>query len=337
MRIDLILESSESPERIAELSKLAEDNGLAGVWVSNTLSGRDPFLGFLAAAQATDRIHMGPIAVSPYELHPLKMATSLLSLNEASNGRARIVVGGGGVIATRAMNLRPERRVRGVRECIEIIKQAATGLEMQYEGELFTARGCKAAWVTKAPPVIYAGANKPQMLRMAARCADGVMLTDKIVEQIGGVREIIDPELKRAGRDRADFQLSNFWAWHVKKTRAEAETEARMNLTVRDVLSREKNSHFMSEADMRLVEKMRPSFLAALRNRSPVYEGVPERIIRSLVDNVTSCAGTDELDKEIARLQAFDSAGLTGIALRIYAKPEEAIRLLGKRVVPVFA
>ena len=80
MRIDLILESSESPERIAELSKLAEDNGLGGVWVSNTLSGRDPFLGFLAAAQATDRIHMGPIAVSPYELHPLKMATSLLSM-----------------------------------------------------------------------------------------------------------------------------------------------------------------------------------------------------------------------------------------------------------------
>ncbi len=163
------------------------------------------------------------------------------------------------------------------------------------------------------------------------------MLTDKIVEQIGGVREIIDPELKRAGRDRAAFHLSNFWAWHVKKTRAEAETEARMNLTVRDVLSREKNSHFMSEADMRLVEKMRPSFLAALRNRSPVYEGVPERIIRSLVDNVTSCAGVDELDKEIGRLQAFESAGLTGIALRIYEKPEEAIRLLGTRVVPVFA
>lgn len=336
MRIDLILESSEPPERLVKLGRLAEDNGLGGVWVSSTLSGRDAFLSFLDVARATDRIRMGPIAVSPYELHPLKMATSLLSLNEASNGRAQIVVGGGGVVARRAMNLKPERRVRGVRECIEIIKQAAAGEEMQYEGELFTAKGYKPAWATKVPPVVYAGANKPQMLRMAACYADGVMLTDKIVGQIGEVRTIIDRELERVGRNSACFRLSNFWAWHVKKTRAEAETEARINLTVRDVLSWEKNSHFMNEADMHLIEEMRPSFLAALRKRSPAYKGVPERIIRSLIDNVTSCASADEIDKEIERLQAFKSAGLTEIALRIYEQPEEAIQLLGKRVVPVF-
>ena len=51
MRIDLILESSESPERIAELSKLAEDNGLGGVWVSNTLNGRDGFTLRTASAE----------------------------------------------------------------------------------------------------------------------------------------------------------------------------------------------------------------------------------------------------------------------------------------------
>jgi len=336
MRIDLILESRETPERLVELSRLAEDNGLGGVWVSSTLSARDPFMSLQDVAHATSRIRMGPIAVSPYELHPLKMATSLLSLNEASNGRGQIVVGGGGVVATRAMGLRPERRVRGVRECIEIIRQAATGQEVQYQGELFTARDYKPFWATKAPPVIYAGANKPQMLRMASRCADGIMLTDRIVGQIAGVRAIIDPELKNAGRTPAGFRLSNFWAWHVKKTREEAETEARVNLTVRGVLSREKNAHFMSEEDMSLVEEMRPSFLAALRQRSPVYEGVPERIIRSLVDNVTSCAAADEIDTEIDRLYSFKSAGLTEIALRIYEKPEEAIQLLGERVVPAF-
>ncbi len=96
MRIDLILESSAPPETIAELGRLAEGYGLGGIWVSSMLDARDPFMNFAELARTTSSIRMGPIAVSPYELHPLKMATSLLTLNEASRGRAQIVVGGGG-------------------------------------------------------------------------------------------------------------------------------------------------------------------------------------------------------------------------------------------------
>ena len=51
---------------------------------------------FVDAARATSKIKMGPVAVSPYELHPLKMANLLFSLNELSDGRAMIMVGGGG-------------------------------------------------------------------------------------------------------------------------------------------------------------------------------------------------------------------------------------------------
>ena len=39
---------------------------------------------------------MGPVALSPFELHPLKMANALLTLNEISGGRANLVIGGGG-------------------------------------------------------------------------------------------------------------------------------------------------------------------------------------------------------------------------------------------------
>ena len=41
-------------------------------------------------------MRMGPVAISPFELHPLKMANQLLTLNEFAGGRANIVVGGGG-------------------------------------------------------------------------------------------------------------------------------------------------------------------------------------------------------------------------------------------------
>ena len=333
MRIDLILESREPPETIAELGRLAESYGLGGVWVSSMLDARDPFLNFAELARTSERIRMGPIAVSPYELHPLKMATSLLSLNEASKGRAQIVVGGGGGTMT-AMGLEPKRRVRAVRECLEILKMAGRGERIQYEGELFTVNGYNPSWVESPPPIIYAGANRPQMQNTVPRYADGVMLSDKIIAQVAEARERIDGVLDECGRDLKQFRLNNFWAWHVKPTLEEAKHEARIWLALRGVLLRRNHEYFMDEADMDLVDEKRPAFFDALRRRSPEIHDVPERIIDILIENLTSCASIDGLDKEIERLQRFEQAGLTEIALRIYENPADTIRVIGERVIP---
>lgn len=333
MRIDLILESSAPPETVAALGQLAESYGLGGVWVSSMLDARDPFMNFAELARTTGRIRMGPIAVSPFELHPLKMATALLTLNEASRGRAQIVVGGGGGTMT-AMALKSERRVRAVRECVEILKLASSGKPINYEGELFKVRGYHPAWAKSTPPVIYAGANRDKMQRMAARYADGIMLSDKMIPQVREARQRIDPVLEETDRDRGSFRVNNFWAWHVKESREEAQKEARIWLALRGVLLRHNHVYFMNDADCDIVETKRQAFFDALRRRSPIIEGVPERIIATLVENLTSCAAIGEIDKEIERLRQFQAAGLTEIALRIYENPADTIRVIGERVVP---
>ncbi len=336
MRVDLILESNSPPEKIAELGRLAEEAGLGGIWVSSMLDSRDVFMNFAELARTSSRIRMGPIAVSPFELHPLKMATSLLTLNEASRGRAQIVVGGGGGTMT-AMGLKPERRVRAVREAVEILKQAGTGERINYEGEIFTVRNYHPSWVKSPKPVVYVGANRVKMQHMAPRCADGIMLSDKMIPQVREATAIIDGELKGDEGKRAAFRLNNFWAWHIKESREEAQREARIWLALRGVLMRVNHTYFMNEADCDLVEAKRQNFFAALRKRSPEIEGVPERIIESLVENLCSCAAVADLDKEIERLRQFEKAGLTEIALRIYEDPVATIRLLGERVVPALA
>lgn len=336
MRIDLILESKSPPELIAELGRLAESYGLGGVWVSSMLDARDPFMNFADLARSSSAIRMGPIAVSPFELHPLKMATSLLTLNEASKGRAQIVVGGGGGTMT-AMNLQPVRRVRAVREAVEILKLAGRGERIDYAGELFTVRGYNPVWAQSPPPTIYVGANRSKMLHMAPHHADGIMLSDKMIPQVREARAIIDGELRNAGRSPSGFRLTNFWAWHVKKSREEAQREARIWLALRGVMLRANHVYFMNEADCDLVDRKRQNFFDALRRRSPDIEGVPERIIDTLVENLTSCASIDEIDKEIERLQEFRRAGLTEIALRIYDDPAETIHVIGQRVVPALA
>jgi len=333
MRIDVILESSLPPERIAALGQLAERHGLGGVWVSSMSDARDPFVNFVALAQATRRIRMGPIAISPFDLHPLKMAGSLLTLNEVAGGRAQIVVGAGGGIASN-MGIKPRRVVRAVRECVEILKAAATGRPLRYEGEVFRIGWYHPSWVASPPPRIYAGANGPQMLAAAPRHADAVMVSDFVPGQVRRSRAIIDASLREAGRDPTGFAMSNFWAWHVKESREEAEREARTWLTVRGTLYPPYIGHVLDPEEAEIVNANIKAFFRAYHRKSDVVEGVPPEIVQKLVDRCTSAAPLAEIDREIERLRDFARAGLTEIALRIYDDPEATIRVLGERVVP---
>lgn len=336
MRIDVILESNNPPERILELGKLAEEQGLGGVWVSNMNDARDPFINFVPLAMATSRIRLGPIAVSPFELHPLKMASSLLTLNEVAKGRAQIVVGGGGGTAT-AMGAKPTRVVRAVRECVEILRLGATGQPVRYAGEMFQVKWYNPAWVEHGPPRIYAGANGPQMLRSAPRYADGIMVSDFVVDHVRRARATIDASLAEAGRDPAAFPVNNFWAWHVKETREEAEREARIWLTVRGTLYPPYINEVLEPDEADVVNRNIGAFIRAYNRKSDVIEGVPGDIVRRLVQRCTSACAIADLDQEIERLRSFRAAGLTEIALRIYENPAETIRLLGQRVVPALA
>jgi 5,10-methylenetetrahydromethanopterin reductase len=335
MRIDLILESNNAPERILELGRLAEQQGLGAVWVSNMNDARDPFINFVPLAQGTRRIRLGPIAVSPFELHPLKMASSLLTLNEMAGGRAQIVVGAGGGTAS-AMGVKPARVVRAVRECVEIIRAAATGKPVRYQGEIFQVKWYNPAWVKSPPPELWVGANGPQMLRAAARYADGIMVSDFVVDHVARAREIIDRSRAEAGLPPA-FPMNNFWAWHVKETREEAEREARIWLTVRGTLYPPYIDDVLDPDEAALVNANINAFIRAYNRKSDVIEGVPAGIVSKLVQRCTSACAISELDGEIERLRKFKAAGLTAIALRIYENPEATIRLLGERVVPALA
>ena len=336
MRIDLILESNNSPDRIAELGQLAEDNGIGGIWISGMLDGRDPFSVFTKLALSTERIRMGPIAVSPFELHPLMMAKSLLTLNEYSNGRAHMVVGGGGGTA-HAMNMQPKRRVRAVRECLEILELAAKAEPMIYEGEVFQIRRYNPFWAKSTPPKVYVGANRPQMIKMGATHARQMMLSDKIVQQVSETKALVNDTRKNADLPPEPYGMTNFWAWHVKKSKEDAVNEARQWLSLRGVLLRKNHEYFMNEEDCDFVDEHREVFFQATRDKTHVIDGVPERILDILVENLTSTASIDELDKEIDRLKAFEKAGQTEIALRIYEEPEETIKILGEHVVPALA
>ncbi len=336
MRIELMLEPHLSAAEMVRLGRMAEHYGIAGVWVPNNIASRDPFVNFVPLAEQTTRLRIGPAAVSPFELHPVRMANQLLTFNEISGARAQIVVGAGGG-TLEAMGIKPVRMVRAVRECVEMLRQAAAGKPGGYKGEIFRMAWMDTSWVRSPPPPIYVGANAPQMLRMATRCGDGIMISDFTPRRVRWARGIIDPVLEQSGRDPAAFPLNNAWAWHVKESAETAEREARIFLTVRGTIWEPYIHDVLPPEEARLVISRQAAFVRAYQRKSPDVEGVPEEIMRKIVDHGVSASPASEVDREIERLREFRRAGLTAITLILYGDAAEAIRIIGEKVVPAVA
>ena len=332
MRVDLIIQPHLSAGEFAELGALAESYGITGVWVSNHLDGRDPFVNFVPMAERTKHLHMGPTALSPYEEHPMQMAKLLLTLNEIAGGRAHVAVGGGGGTID-AMGIKPERMVRTVRECLEILRLACTHQRVSYRGEVFHMQNLHTGWAKAPPPKILGAAGGEQMLRMSARYADGIMTSDFTPVRLRWAREHIDPVLESAGQNADDFELINFWACHIKDSREEAMAEARLYLMARATIWEPYIRDVVTDQEAAEVARHYPAFVRAYR-RSTDIEGPPRAVVDKLVERgVTACAAS-EVDGQVERFAEMGAAGATGIALCLYEKPDEAIRVIGERVVP---
>ena len=333
MDIDIILDARATAGELAELGRLAEEHGIRGVWVSSLLDSRDPFTNLSVLATSSSRLQLGPVAVNPYDMHPVRIASAYLTLNELANGRARLVIGGGGE-ALEALGIKPERRVRAVGECVEIIKRSASGEPVNFSGELFRVKNLRLGWLEAPAPPVYVGASMPQMLRMAARTADGTMMSDMPPSVAAQALRQLDQGLEAVGKSRPAFATSAFAAWHIYPDREQAIREARQWLVLRGIFRPWLLSNFLEDDEVELVMSRRDAFWQAFFSGSHMVEGVPDAVLNTLVEHITLAGSVNELDAKVEKLKAYESAGLSAVSLRLYHDPAESIRLIGKRVIP---
>jgi 5,10-methylenetetrahydromethanopterin reductase len=333
MKVQLFLEAGIPPAEISAIGSLAEGYGVETLWASSFPARREPFMCLAALAAQPGNMHLGAVPISPYELHPLKIADMLLTLNELSGGRAAVTIGGMGHSVMRVTGLKPKRRVTAVKECVEILRAAASGEFVDYTGKLFSLQNYQADWLTQIPPRIYVGANGPMMLKMAGRVADGVMLSDVPLAHMPEVRAHIQSGAEAAGRGDK-LHLTNFFAWHIKADREQAIAEARMEMIWRGLLQPWHTEPFLGVEDAAFVDSKRDAFLQAFLKRTPEIEGVPEPVIQSLVDNLTFTGGPADIPRIAARLNEFSAAGLDAVTLKIHGDAQEAVRLIGEQLIP---
>jgi len=339
MKIDIILDPTHTTEEFAELGIIAEQLGFNTVLTANYPSAIDPFINFSILAKATQNIRMGPVAISPFETHPLKLSNLLYGLNQLSNGRAKIIVGGGGGTLI-SMGLKPNRRtmhpnmVQGVRECVEFLTGLSANKAISFNKEIFQIAGPKPQWIDQPRPQIYVAATKPKMLSMAAKVADGLMMSDVTLARIDDCMAIIDKSLKDNGRDRKTIAVSNLFSWHVKNDREEAVKEARAKLFVRGMLENWYISTFLDSEESQIVEDNFHAFAYAYAHNTDVIEGVPDVIIDKLLNHLTFTGDFNDVDRFVEEMVQFKNSGLDEFAIRLYNNPEQSMGLIAEHVVP---
>jgi alkanesulfonate monooxygenase SsuD/methylene tetrahydromethanopterin reductase-like flavin-dependent oxidoreductase (luciferase family) len=282
-------------------------------------------------------------------MHPLKIAYALGSLNELSNGRALIGLGGGGALALAIRDSRNEinldfkkmRIVRGVREAAEIIYQVTSGdFYPPYQGEIFRVnQPFKTTFLNAPRPQIISCSMGPQMLRMGGRIADGVQIGDVVPDRVADVMADLEKGLAKRTWPADDFRIGNFWAWHIKEDKEQSMHEARRKLFARaEVIPPHIGlDHLLEPDEAQIVRDNFRNFINADIDGSGEIKNVPPELVQRIIDQVSSAGDFADIDREIERYKAFEQAGLTDLAIRVFDEPFKALEVISERVVPHFS
>jgi 5,10-methylenetetrahydromethanopterin reductase len=184
--------------------------GARSLWMAEHLGYREPMTSCMAFALSFPGIKVVPTAISPFLRHPMPTAMAMATLAEANDGHAAIAIGVGNPMFLGESGLSIEKPVRALRESAETLRALWTGEAVEREDMLHRLKGARLAF--KPPPIpIYLAPMKEQMLRLAGRIADGVVLSAGlsagfVTRSLGFVEE----ERAKAGRAAEPFVKAGY-------------------------------------------------------------------------------------------------------------------------------
>ena len=202
---------SQQADFVVEAEKL----GLDVCWVAEAWGSDAPSaLGFYAAR--TERMLLGSAVMQVGTRTPVALAQTAITLSNLSGGRFLLGLGPSGPQVMEGLHGVPfARPLARVRETVEIVRQAATGGKISYDGSEFRiplpggeAVPMRLSVRAEHPIPLYLAALSPAMLRLTGEVADGWLGTSFVPE--GAAEAYFTPlgeGLSRGGRSRADFDV----------------------------------------------------------------------------------------------------------------------------------
>lgn len=206
-RLALFLDPGKSLDEAVERVRTAESLGYESVWVTHTVF-REPLQVLALYAQKTERIGLGTGVLPTVVRHPVLTAMEAATLDEASGGRLILGLGISHRLTVEGWyGLTIDDPIGRMREYATVVRSMLTTGNVFHEGQHYTARYASLNAPRPGVRVVFA-ALAPNMLRLAAELADGVVLWMCSPGYIRDtVRPLLDQALAEHRRDPEDFDV----------------------------------------------------------------------------------------------------------------------------------
>lgn len=189
------------PRALADAAVRAEETGFGFAQISDHFhpwtnrQGQSPFVwGVLGAiAQATERIDVGTAVTCPtVRIHPAIIAQAAATAAEQFQGRFFLGVGSGERLNEHVLGdpwPPPSIRLEMLEEAIEVIRELWTGKMVTRRGPHYTVENARIFTRPEELPAIVVSAFGEDSIAMAARIADGVMMSSPDREALASYRQ----------------------------------------------------------------------------------------------------------------------------------------------------
>ena len=314
---------------LVRLAVLAEQAGFDYVWFPHDTFMGNTWVITSAVAAQTSRIRIGSVGTNPYTTNPAEIATYLATLDDLSAGRAVLGLG----LHTEKMvewtGIDASDYQQYTLEAVEIIRALLRGEVVDYQGEAFQwTKQCYLRFKPLRDEVpIYVCAFGPEYLAMSGAIGDGSLPMITPPESASYMVSAITAGALDAGRDPADVDIAGCAWLSLAENRSEAT----------DVL-RQMVSYFgpYLEAPALAAIDLTPEDFQPLGRL--VEAGRYEEAASLVSDQMTDLAIRGTPEDVIRRIETIADMGITQISLGgpLGPDPDEAIRLMGERVIPYF-
>ena len=153
------------------MARRAEAAGVPTLWLTSGL-GPDSLTSLAVVGARTERIGLGTAIAIVFSRHPLAMVQQARAIQDVAPGRLRLGIGTSHKETIEdTWGLPFDRPLAGLREYLEVLRQARTG-ELHFDGTRFAAHARLPAPVN-VPLLI--SALRPTAYRLAGELADGAI------------------------------------------------------------------------------------------------------------------------------------------------------------------
>jgi probable F420-dependent oxidoreductase len=193
------------------VAREAEARGYHTAWVGES-SGYDAISLMTLIASHTDRIHVGSAVMPVQTRTPVVLGVSAASLGHVAPGRVALGLG----LSSRTIvgdwhGLPFGNSLRQIREAVRIIRLAASGERVNFEGTFYRVKNFRMTTPPPEKPVrVVLAALGPEMLELAGEVADGVVLNWIPPETVPASIKHLEAGSRRAGRTLDGFEIASF-------------------------------------------------------------------------------------------------------------------------------